>query len=91
MGGAAEYVKADPVGLGHAIGDLVDGIRGDGMSQTDFQAAVNVVMKSASAVNEAKAVPEAAAEHVVSGITERLGDKALARAIEAEALEPPPE
>ena len=78
-----EYNKQDPTELGHAIGDLIDGIRGDGMTQADLANVLKVVTTSATAMNEAKAVPEAAAEHCLAGISERLGDHALLRAQQA--------
>ena len=85
---ASDYNKADSVAFGAALGDLVDAVRKDGVGLDDFNELIGAVTTSAAAVNEMKDVPEAAAEHISGAMADRLGDHALARALEAEQAAP---
>ena len=88
MGPVAEYVKSDATGFGAAVGDIVNAVKGEGVGAHVLDELIAAFTSSARAMNEIKAVPEAAAEHIVSGLTERMGDQALAEALAAEqALE----
>ena len=84
MGPVAEYVKEDATGFGHTVGEIVNAVRGDGVGAHILDEMIASFTASAKAMNEIKAVPEAAAEHILSGMTERMGDHALANALEAE-------
>ena len=84
MGPVAEYQKADAVAFGNAMGALVNGVRGDGVGPEDLGALIATMTSAASAMNEMKAVPEAAGEHIVSGLTATMGDDALAKALAEE-------
>lgn len=75
------YNKADAVGFGRALGNLVDAIRKDGIGIDDFDELIAAVSTSGSAVNEMKDVPEAAVEHILGAASDTLGDHALAKAI----------
>jgi len=80
-----DYKKEDAVGFGDSIGNLINAIRGDGVSAARLQELIGVLTAGASAVNEMKDVPEAAAEHILGGTAISLGDASLKRALEAEA------
>lgn len=88
---AKEYVKQDAQSLGYALGDLVNAIRGDGVSVARLKELLGVVEKSTGAINEIKDVPEAAGEHITGAMLDRMGDAALTKALEEEAAaeEPP--
>ena len=83
---ATDYVKGDSIGFGRSVGDLVNGIR-DGVSAEDFTKLMSTLEAGARAINEAKDIPAAFGAHVVSGVSEVVGDKFQADAIAAE--EPP--
>lgn len=82
--GASDYVKADAVGFGQAVGNLISAVRGDGVGADDFDELIATMTSAAKAVNEMRDVPEAAAEHILGAAADTLGDAALARAIAAE-------
>ncbi len=89
---AKDYVKTDAVGFGGSIGDIVVAIRGDGVGTHLLDEMIASFTASARAMNEIKDVPEAAAEHIISGMTDKMGDAALAKAIadeDAAAAAPP--
>ena len=85
MGLTESYIKADPVNFGKTIGEIIVAVRGDGVGTHVLDELIAAFTASATAMNELKAVPEAAAEHILSGVTETMGDAALAAAIAAEA------
>ena len=89
--GASNYNKADPVAFGNALGNLINAVRKDGVGIDDFDELIETVRASGAVVNEMKAVPEAAVEHVLGATSDTLGDHALAAAIEAESATPAPE
>lgn len=82
---AFDYNKADAVGFGSTVGDIVNAVRGDGVGSHLLDEMIASFTASARAMNEIKDVPEAAAEHILCGMTGAMGDAALARALEAEA------
>jgi len=63
--GASDYVKADAVGFGQAVGNLISAVRGDGVGADDFDELIATMTSAAKAVNEMRDVPEAAAEHIL--------------------------
>ena len=74
------YEKQDVVAFGNALGDLIEGVRSDGVGADDFDELVAAVTTAAAAVNEMREVPEAAAEHILGATADRLGDHTLAKA-----------
>lgn len=81
---ASDYVKADPIGFGNSLGDIVNAVRGDGVGAHVLDELIASFTASAKAMNEIKDVPEAAVEHILCGMTHTLGDASYARALEAE-------
>lgn len=84
---ASDYVKADAVNFGDAIGNLINAVRGDGVGADDFDELIATMTSAASAVNEMKDVPEAAVEHIIGGALDTLGDHALEKALAEETPE----
>jgi len=82
--GASDYNKADSVALGEAFGNLVNAVR-DGVGTDDLDELIATLTAGAQAANEAQDVPAAFGAHVISGVSDKVGDKFLADAIAAEA------
>jgi hypothetical protein len=83
MMAVADYNKADVAGLGHAIAELINAVRGDGVGADDLDELIGVLTSAAQSVNEMKDVPEAAVEHVLGAAADKLGDFALEKALTA--------
>ena len=75
-----DYNKADVVAFATALNDLIEAVSSDGVGADDFAELINVVTKSAAAVNEIKGVPAGAALHIVGVIADKQGDKLVAKA-----------
>lgn len=84
---ARDYNKADVSALGDAIDGVINAILDDGIGMDDVDEAITLLTAAALAVNEIKDVPAAAGLHVASRVTDKQGDRLLAKAIADEASE----
>lgn len=80
-----QFSVEDCTDFGTAVGNLVNGVRGDGVSSARLGELINAVTTGAETVNEMKAVPEAATSYILGQAAITNGDAALARAREEAA------
>lgn len=81
---AKDYVKKDATNFGDALGELVNAVRGDGVSAARFKEITGTMIAMGQAVNEMKDVPEAAGSHILGAASIKNGDYALERALAEE-------
>lgn len=67
------YQKSEVVAFGKAVGDLVIAVT-DGIGADDLATLIATVTSGAQVVNEFESSVPAASAHVVSGISDTLGD-----------------
>lgn len=85
-----EYNKQDLYDVGESLHNLLEAVTGDGVDAGDLKKLIDTFTAGVSAVNEMKAVPEAATLHVTEKLAGLQGDKFMMKAVEAGEITLPP-